>query len=424
MMRRLLLTFALLSGVTFAQFTTVTGTVTDPNGLPYAGGTIAPSLVISGTPKFTATNQPYTPPSQPVGLSSAGVFLMQLADVTALTPGGGTYSFTVCSVVGTVQPAFGKGPVCFSVSGISISGASQDIGATLRAAALALTVNFGGTGAPCTVTNTSVQYDNSGAFGCTDLLFATGTPNSYASPGIFILGNTTFSTSATSPGPELSAHFFPQFTGTGGGQIEGAEIFVTDQSNNVNATVSTIIGANIQANAAINGQTATISNIYGVQSTAKGAFSAPVTNQRAGYFQNNSGTGTITITNYRGVEALNNINMGAGGTVTNSADFYARAPSFGVNGTATHHYGLFMEDQTGGGAQNPDSHGIYVAGGGIQTGAHTFSTLPTCTSSLEGRMEAVTDATSATNGATVVGGGAHHVLAYCNSVNWLVVVGT
>lgn len=138
--------FIPLSTAAAAQFTTVTGTITDPNGLPYANGTIAPSLVISGSPVFTSTGLAYSPPTQPVGLSPAGSFVMQLADVTALSPVGGTWTFQVCSASGTVQPAGGKGPVCFTVAGVSISGSSQNIGTTLSAAALALTVNFGGGG--------------------------------------------------------------------------------------------------------------------------------------------------------------------------------------------------------------------------------------------------------------------------------------
>lgn len=39
-----------LSSAALAQFTTVTGTVTDPNGLPYAFGMIASSIVASSTP--------------------------------------------------------------------------------------------------------------------------------------------------------------------------------------------------------------------------------------------------------------------------------------------------------------------------------------------------------------------------------------
>lgn len=126
-----------------AQFTTVTGAVTDPNGLPYAFGTISPTLVSSGSP--TLSGFAYTPPTQPAGLDRNGKFVVRLADVTVLSPGGSTWSFITCSAVGTVSPSFGKGSVCFTVAGVSISGASQDIGATLTAAALPLTANFAGT---------------------------------------------------------------------------------------------------------------------------------------------------------------------------------------------------------------------------------------------------------------------------------------
>lgn len=153
-MRKLLFLFGLLltfAGSASAQFTVVSGTITDPSGLAYANGTISPALVTSGTPIFTATKTPYSPPTQPVGLSAAGSFVMRLADVTALTPGGSTWTFTVCSGAGSVQPAQGRGPVCFTVTGVSISGGSQDIGATLSAAAPALT--FGGGSSSGTVTS-------------------------------------------------------------------------------------------------------------------------------------------------------------------------------------------------------------------------------------------------------------------------------
>lgn len=131
---------ASLTSLAAAQFTTVTGTVTDPNSIPYANGTITAALVTSATPIFSATNLPYTPPTQPVGLNSAGSFVMRLADVTALTPGGSTWTFTVCSGPGTVQPAGGAGPVCFTVPALVIAGASQSITVQLHAAAVALTI--------------------------------------------------------------------------------------------------------------------------------------------------------------------------------------------------------------------------------------------------------------------------------------------
>ena len=123
----------------FAQFTTVTGTVTDPNGLAYSGGTIAPILVSTGSP--TLNGLAYTPPVQPAGLNSAGSFTMQLAANTVLLPGGSQWKFSVCSALATVQPAVGKGSVCFTAGPITITGASQSITATLTTAALALSNN-------------------------------------------------------------------------------------------------------------------------------------------------------------------------------------------------------------------------------------------------------------------------------------------
>jgi hypothetical protein len=170
MIRRILFLVLLFRVAAFAQFTTVTGTVTDPNGLAYTFGTISPTLVSSGSP--TLSGLAYTPPTQPTGLNLQGSFTMRLADVSVLSPGSSTWSFHVCSAVGTVSPAFGKGPVCFDVTGISISGASQDIGATLSASALALTSPFGaGTGCGSGTTNTIMMFTASTTCGNSPIVF-------------------------------------------------------------------------------------------------------------------------------------------------------------------------------------------------------------------------------------------------------------
>src|SRR5580700_3496542 len=89
-----------LSHLAFAQFTTVTGTVVDPNGIPYAFGTISPSLVIpSGSGSPTLNGASYTPPSQPVGLNATGSFTLNLADNGVLLPASTKWNFTVCSAV-------------------------------------------------------------------------------------------------------------------------------------------------------------------------------------------------------------------------------------------------------------------------------------------------------------------------------------
>lgn len=50
----------------------------------------------------------------------------------------------------------------------------------------------------------------------------------------------------------------------------------------------------------------------------------------------------------------------------------------------------------------------------------TFSTLTACASGGEGATSPVSDSTTVVWGATVTGGGANHVLAYCNGTNWTV----
>jgi hypothetical protein len=134
----LLLFFALPA---WAQFTLVSGTVTDPNGLPYAYGTITPALTSSGTP--TLNGLPYSPPNSPVGLNASGTFQFQLAANASLLPASSTWSFTVKCGVGCVLPSGGNGPVSFTLSGVTIAGTTQNISSQLSALAPALSNGSG-----------------------------------------------------------------------------------------------------------------------------------------------------------------------------------------------------------------------------------------------------------------------------------------
>lgn len=49
-----------------------------------------------------------------------------------------------------------------------------------------------------------------------------------------------------------------------------------------------------------------------------------------------------------------------------------------------------------------------------------FSGIGSCNATFEGTQRAVTDSTTNTWGATITGGGANHVLAYCDGTNWTV----
>jgi hypothetical protein len=129
----------ILAPLARAQFTLVSGTVKDNIGLPYAGGTIAAVLNISGSPVITATNQPYTPPTGLVNLDINGNFSMQLATNSALSPGGSTWTFIVCSTSGTVLGAWGTNSACFKVPNLTISGSSQNISRQIQNLAQPLT---------------------------------------------------------------------------------------------------------------------------------------------------------------------------------------------------------------------------------------------------------------------------------------------
>ena len=163
---RLLLFLALLAGIAFpanAQTqTAVSGTVTDPHGLVYAGATISWKLVTSGggTPSLTPCNNPgagcqiaaaggpfpLAPTStiSGTGLAAppAGSFSMSLWANASILPAGSTYSFFV-SIPG-VLPPWGTGAQSCSVTGVTIAGATQDIGAALSAVCPPLTPPFGG----------------------------------------------------------------------------------------------------------------------------------------------------------------------------------------------------------------------------------------------------------------------------------------
>jgi hypothetical protein len=133
-----------------AQFTVVTGTITDPNGIPYANGTISATLNVPGGGIVTLNGQPYFPPSSPSGLNSKGSFTMLLGDNQVLavngTTGVTTWTFTVNCGQGCLQQAVGTGAVTFKSGAINITGSTQSLTSTLTALAPALTNITGGSG--------------------------------------------------------------------------------------------------------------------------------------------------------------------------------------------------------------------------------------------------------------------------------------
>jgi hypothetical protein len=118
--------------------TTVTGTILDPTGVPYGGAAVTVTLAPpagGASPTVTATGSPVVMPVVPT-LSASGTFTANLIANASITPASTTYSFRFCAP--PIPPPLGSGVGCFTITGVTIAGASQDISATANASALAL----------------------------------------------------------------------------------------------------------------------------------------------------------------------------------------------------------------------------------------------------------------------------------------------
>lgn len=134
-MIKLVLVATLLSIAAAAQVS-VSATVTDPNGIPYASG----SVTISVSTAVQLNGSPYTPP--PVfGIDQYGKFSVSLADNNILQPSGSTYSFNVCSSPSGIVPPFSRTPTCFTASKIKVTGAVVNLSSAIsnQAASIGIT---------------------------------------------------------------------------------------------------------------------------------------------------------------------------------------------------------------------------------------------------------------------------------------------
>jgi len=138
----LILFLALASCALAQNYTAVTATVTDPNGIPYANGTIM--FTLGPLPFSSPPTLPTTPPTPvpgtwgPFGLSAAGLFSGVVPSNASITPASTQWTPTVCPNPNVALP-FGTQSGCFSGAATTISGSSQDISAVLALASVALT---------------------------------------------------------------------------------------------------------------------------------------------------------------------------------------------------------------------------------------------------------------------------------------------
>jgi len=164
---------ALVSGSCGAQVvkTVVSGTILDPNGVPYAGGTIDATLLPTGTTPTVAGIGQIPGYVQPVSIDRSGAFTLPLycntagGGCTAISPSGTQWLLTVRNP--GAQPPVGYGGVSFTVT-VTITGATQDLSSTLSAAAPQLLVSAAA-GSGCTATGlTGDAQFKSSTGGCTN----------------------------------------------------------------------------------------------------------------------------------------------------------------------------------------------------------------------------------------------------------------
>jgi len=440
---RLLLVVNIFTIVAAAQFTLVTGTVTDPNSVPYALGTIVPLLTTSATPTFTATGQLYFPPSQASGLDGTGHFLVRIADNTFLSPGGTTWNFKVCSAVGTVQPAFGTGPQCFTLAApITISGATQDITTQLHAVALALTLPFGtGTG---TVTGSgsagTVPVWTAGtAIGNSLITSCSGAQTCAAGSTagkVEIGGTLTPLTNAVG----LVTNAQPNPSACGGSNVVPLPVFgctadLIQLANNASSTADVSSGLYVKSL-----PSQVVAGTLGVGIATQVQASANETETRGIYSEAYENIGTTTVTTRRGIFAFsangtNNTTATNEGIVaqtgartgTNTADYtmHILSPNLnigGSGGTLGSHVGLQIEDQTATGVGTNSSpvaiQTVGVApskfGGLVVPPVNALASLPGCGASTEGGHAVANNCNAACSaGGTCTAGGATHCELYC-----------
>lgn len=136
--------FLFAASASAQNFITITGTVVDPNGIPYGAGTMSAVLTPGAPGGWTLGGQPYSGRVGPITLNSSGSFTATFGSNAAIKPAGTQWHITVNSNPGGIPPPLGTGAQTFSIT-ITLN-SSQNISTQLDAAAPKLTNFAGGMG--------------------------------------------------------------------------------------------------------------------------------------------------------------------------------------------------------------------------------------------------------------------------------------
>lgn len=137
------------------------------------------------------------------------------------------------------------------------------------------------------------------------------------------------------------------------------------------------------------------------------------------------GTSGVAFTTSSGGQAFGVDAYASARGAINASDLFVingEAPSVSGGATVTNAYGLYLGNVN----VATNNYAIKTGLGKVEFGdvlqldAVTFASLPACAAGLEGSLRSVNNSTTNVWGATITGGGANHVLAYCDGTNWSV----
>jgi hypothetical protein len=338
-------------------FTTVSGAIVDPNGIPWAGGTISAQLITQGGTTPTLNGQPFTSTTASGLLGPGGTFTMRLGDNGVIVPGTTTWQFTVSISPGVLPPA-GKGPQSFTVTTAINCGTNTP--ATCTANAMTITAALApvpalsfvaGGGAPAAPAS-SLQYNNAGTLGGSNFFYSSGPKISNFNPNSStFIGAPIFQ--MVDSGTGLNSAQLSVDTGIGAGTT-GTQVFL---QTNVTGTIQEsfplialgYLGGTLTSSCtlAFPSNASCAVGVFGVGGTIPG--------------DTNNGQQLV------GVEGDVQLNRTVSQNIGSGAAFFAESPNkcYGCGGvgavteTAQNLYGLYVADQ--GGHTTVDQAGIKIA---------------------------------------------------------------
>jgi hypothetical protein len=150
--------FCAPSSLAQCAYTTVSGTILDPNNIPYAGAAIVANLVPAPPGQPLCSGQPFSG-TITTRADNNGTFAILLPPNASITPASTQWAITVNLSPG-VAPPLGFGPISFTYT-FTASGSTQSISSGISAASVAIArTPSGGSGIPATPADCN-QFSNS-----------------------------------------------------------------------------------------------------------------------------------------------------------------------------------------------------------------------------------------------------------------------